>query len=292
MKLLSFGAILWDVIEGQEYIGGAPFNLAAHAAILGLESHLVSAVGNDERGRRALMRVKKLGVRDDLVRIVDAPTGVVDVWLDPGGSPAFTIRQPAAWDYIELSDEDLALIKRMNFDMICFGSLEQRESATKKSLRALLASAAEDGGPQRFCDINLRAPFYDAERVEYSIRNCEILKLNGDEAREICGLLSLPFNGLEDFCRMISGDYGTETVCVTLGDEGCLVYDGEETTRCPGVKVKVVDTVGAGDAFSAAFIARLLNGAKAAEAGEFACRMGALVASKTGAIPDYDPSEL
>jgi fructokinase len=144
----------------------------------------------------------------------------------------------------------------------------------------------------RFCDINLRPPFFNRESVEWSLRSADILKLNDDEARVTGELLNHPLQGLEDFCRWASAAFNIQTLCVTRGAEGCLVYRGGKAVRCPGVRVHVVDTVGSGDAFSAAFIARLLAGASAEQAGQFANKVGALVASRRGAVPEYDPREI
>jgi fructokinase len=292
MKLLSFGAVLWDIIEGEAHIGGAPFNLAAHAARLGMEACLVSAVGKDELGTRALAEMRRLKVRDDFVpQLPDAPTGVVDVRVDEHGAPTFTIRRPAAWDFIALSPDDIRRIRAMKFDVFCFGSLEQRSPVTNSTLRALAEAIPPT---KRFCDINLRPPFYDRERVEWSLAHCDILKLNDDEVRKTCELLGKPRMGenLNRFCRWVSREFAIETVCVTLGAEGCLVHSAGEPARCAGVKVKVVDTVGAGDAFCAAFISRLLARSSAREAGDFACKIGALVASRRGAVPEYDISDI
>jgi len=294
MKLLSFGAVLWDIIEGTPHIGGAPFNLAAHAARFGIESYLVSAVGQDDLARRTLAEIRRQNVRDEFVRTVNAPTGVVDVVVDPHGKPTFTIRQPAAWDMIDFTNDGLARIASLRFDVVCFGSLEQRAPVTNRSLRSLV----EGTRATRFCDINLRAPFYDREKVEWSLAHADILKLNDDEARTITKLLGRRLTGLEQFCKWATRRFPIQIVCVTLGSEGCLVFENDQSAICPGVRVEVVDTVGSGDAFSAAFLSQLLPSPSAKEfkrvvdAGRFANKVGALVASRRGAIPDYDPALL
>lgn len=294
MKLLSFGAVLWDIIEGTPHIGGAPFNLAAHAARLGIESYLVSAVGDDELGRRAIAEIRGQRVRDELVRTAHAPTGVVDVVVDAHGKPTFTIRRPAAWDMIDLTGKDLSRIASLNFDVVCFGSLEQRAAVTNRSLRSLVEATPA----KRFCDINLRAPFYDREKVEWSLAHADILKLNDDEARIIAHLLRQRLTGLEEFCKWVTRSFRIQIVCVTLGAQGCLVFANDQTALCPGVRVEVVDTVGSGDAFSAAFLSQLMAEPpgksidRIAEAARFANKVGALVASRRGAIPDYDPGQV
>jgi len=292
VKLLSFGEVLWDLIEGRAHIGGAPFNLAAHAVRLGAEAWLVSAVGDDDLGSRALERVRALGVNDDYLRVVQRPTGIVDVEVDADGRPTFDIRTGAAWDFITLSGDDLRDMASRGFNVVCYGSLAQRGQVSRETLRTMLDMLGRDGGPVRFCDINLRPPFIEADTVRWSIAAADILKLNDDEARLCCDLLGRPFEGTEAFCRWVADSHGLEAVCVTLGAQGCLVYAGGRSVRCPGVAVKVADTVGAGDAFSAAFLLRYLGGADPEEAGRFACRVGAFVASKAGAVPDYSVEEI
>jgi len=284
MKLLSYGAILWDIIEGDEHIGGAPFNLAAHAAKLGAETHFMSAVGRDELGRRAREWIRRCGIYDKLVKDTDQPTGVVDVKLDADGVPDFTIREPAAWDYITVTDEEVDWIKEQHFDCFCFGSLEQRQPVTKATLRRVLEACRFEWV---LCDINLRMDYYDRERVEYCVKECNILKLNDEEAVKVAQMLDLGLSE-EAACRRLREQYHVEIVCVTCGAEGCRLHTSEGVTDCPGRQVKVADTVGAGDAFTAAFLVKICEGASSQEAGDFACRLGALVASKRGAIPEYD----
>lgn len=290
-RLISIGEVLWDLIEGQAHIGGAPFNLAAHAARLGMDAWLVSAVGDDDLGAKALERVRALRVHDEFVRVVPHPTGVVDVRLDASGRPTFEIRRPAAWDFIGLGEEDRRALAALRADAVCYGTLAQRSATARDGVRRVLAALAAPGGPLRFCDVNLRAPFYDASLVRWAFESADVLKLNDDEVRTCAGLLPGAPGDVEPFCAWAAGAFGLRCVCVTLGAAGCAVYADGRFERCPGVKVRVADTVGAGDAFSAAFLRRWLDGAPAAEAGRFACRVGALVASKPGAVPDYDPEE-
>jgi len=292
VKLLSFGEVLWDLIEGRAHIGGAPFNLAAHAARLGAYAGFVSAVGDDDLGRRALERIRALGVHDDYVHVVGHPTGVVDVQVDAQGQPTFDIRRDAAWDYIRLSPAEVQSVMAEGFDVVSYGSLAQRAPVSRQTLLDLMEALGRDGGPVRFCDINLRPPFIEKDILRWSIASADILKLNDEEARLCCDLLGRPFQGLDPFCRWAADTYGLEAVCVTLGARGCLVYAEGRSARCPGVPVKVDDAVGAGDAFSAAFLWRYLGGAGPEEGGRFACRVGAFVASKAGAVPDYTPGDI
>ena len=288
MKLLSFGAILWDIIEGAEHIGGAPFNLAAHAAKLGVDTHFMSAVGRDDLGRPAREAIRRTGVNDRLVRDTDYPTGVVDVELDAHGVPDFTIREPSAWDHIPVRDEDIAWIDEQGFDCFCFGSLEQRCPVTRATLRRVLAECQFG---RVLCDINLRMQYYDRERVEFCVHASDILKLNDEEAAKVGELLGIAGDEAK-VCGALRSDFSVEIVCVTAGADGCRIHSAEGTVACAGRQVEVADTVGSGDAFAAAFLVKLQHGAGLAEAGDFACRLGALVASKRGAVPEYDPALL
>lgn len=288
MKLLSFGEVLWDIIEGVDHIGGAPFNVAAHAVRLGAEAALVSAVGPDERGDRALRAARDLGVDTRFVRRNDQPTGIVPVTLDPHGHPTFEIVYPAAWDFIEIADADLDSLHAQGFDCFCFGVLSQRSPATRQALRRLLARCSFC---TVLCDVNLRQDYYDRERIEESVRAAHILKLNHEEAEVVGDLLDLPGDET-DICRGLMREHGVAVVCVTAGAEGCRLYSEDGVVACPGVEVEVADTVGSGDAFAAAFLKKLTEGAPLQEAARYANRLGALVASRRGAVPEYDLEEL
>lgn len=288
MKQLSFGELLWDIIRGQEHIGGAPFNYACHAVRLGGEAHLASAVGDDELGRRALDAAKRNGVGVRLVGVNDKPTGTVPVELDENGVPDFDIRFPAAWDFIALSDADLDWISAQGFDVFYFGCLAMRNGPSGRTLEGILGRSSFG---RVLCDVNLRQDYYDRERLAFCMDSCDVLKLNEDEARVI-GRLFGAGEQEEDACRMAREEHGVGIVCVTAGEKGCRIYSPEGMAAVPGRPVQVADTVGAGDAFAAALMAKLGQGADPEEAGAFACRLGELVASRPGAVPDYDAAEL
>ena len=288
MKLLCYGEILWDIIEGVEHIGGATFNFAAHSAKLGQEAHMVSALGRDERGRRARETMRALGVHDEYVRDIDQPTGIVPVTLDAGGTPTFEITYPSAWDFIEIADDELDFIRGHGYDCLYFGVLCMRSPASRGTLERLVDQCSFG---RVFCDINFRQDYYDRERVEFCLRACDILKLNDEEAVVIGRILDV--KGAERaVCDTVRERYDVDIVCVTAGAEGCRIYAGNERVACPGRRVEVADTVGSGDAFAAAMMKKIHEGASLAGAGDFACALGALVASRSGAVPDYDASDL
>lgn len=283
LKILSIGEILWDVIEGEEHLGGAPFNFTVHSARLGHECWLLSAVGDDERGRRAREETARLGVQTRyLGTSLQADTGIATVSNDENGLPRFDIPRPAAFDFLSPTDELLA----DSFDAICFGTLLQNfEPARRATLRVLSTF------PQalRFYDVNLRPGHYDLACVKELLGRATVVKLNESEAAIISGVEA---PSLREFCETQSNLFGLEAMAVTRGPDGCVMLVRGEYAEAPGLQIEVADTVGAGDAFGAAFLHGLTQGWPAAELASFANRVGALVATRHGATPVWTIDEL
>jgi len=307
MTILSIGEILWDVIQGAEYLGGAPFNFAAHARRLGHDVRFISAVGADARGRLALARAGELGLSTRFVRIVpDRPTGTVTVALDAGGQPRFTIHRPAAYDFPHIREEDLRELLDPAPDWIYFGTLQQT-SAEARALTARLMEAAP--AAKRFYDVNLRAGCYTASLVRELIRRATVVKLNEEEVCEVEQMMgmeqsrereravaeygdrSLTVAALMRFCEGGAERLGWEAACVTRAAAGCLAWLGGQSIEAPGYRVEVADAVGAGDAFAAAFLHGLGAGWPPRRIADFANRLGALVAGRAGAIPEWTLEE-
>lgn len=289
MRIASIGEILWDVFGEEERLGGAPFNFAAHAARLGHEVAFLSAVGDDERGREAIRRARELNVSTEYLHVApDAPTGHVTVELDPAGAPSFTIHRPAAYDLFRLSQEELEKLAEFSPDVIAFGTLHQTAPAVKAQVRLLL-----DACPQarRFYDVNLRKDCYNAFLLEDLMLEAGIVKLNAEELEQINQLFGLEFPSLRKACEYWRARYGWEALAVTLGEKGCVALAGEEWVEAPGYPVKVADTVGSGDAFAAAFVHGWMEGWTLGEVADFANRVGAVVASKPGAVPEWTVEE-
>lgn len=290
MTILCIGAVLWDVFGKEEHIGGAPFNLAAHAAKLGHKVLFVSAVGDDDRGRRALERMKALGLDTRFVRrVANAPTGHVSVYVSDKGQPDYTIHRPAAYDFPSLSTDDRAEIARLRPKWICFGTLEQLGPQVRTLTKELISAHPQ---ARRFYDINLRRDSWNADIVRELLAETSILKINDDEVRVVQNMLGDKADKAGAFCRTISKRFGLQGVCVTRGESGCAVWFDGAFVESPGYKVKVADTVGAGDAFAAAFLHGLASNRSIQKTADFANRLGALVASKRGAIPDWSMKEL
>ena len=289
VRALSFGEILWDIIEGVPHIGGAPFNLVAHLSLLGAEVTIVSAVGTDKLGQQAIHRARDFGIDTRFVtEIPELPTGTVDVFLDENGHPDFTIHEGVAWDNLSVQPSKMQGLISIPWDVFCFGTVAQRSTA----IRILLAAILEGLGHTRvFYDVNLRQSYYSGETIGRSLEASTIAKLSDEEVRIIARMLfdrEVTSRSEErSFVRQVADRYGLEVVLVTRGGEGALIYHGGDFGETSCGDVKVVDTVGAGDSFSAGFLYAYLSGHDAFESSLFASRLADLVVSKPGAIPDY-----
>ena len=291
MRIVSVGEILWDVIGEKEYIGGAPLNFAVHARRLGHDVFLLSAVGEDDRGRRAMECLQERGVSTGFVqRLRGKNTGIAEVELDIDGKPIFRIVRPAAYDFVELTVAELERIARLQPDWIYFGTLFHMSSSALTSTLRLLEAAPS---AQRFYDVNLRDGNWSLGLVEQLSSHATVLKLSDSEAEFLDAPVNAGENGssIAQFCRRWSAQYGCETICVTFGERGCAVFHRGQYCEIPAFKVQVSDTVGAGDAFSAAFLHGIGQGWDVALTGRFANAVGALVASRPGATPEWNMDE-
>ncbi len=291
MKSLAFGEILWDVFADHQTLGGAPLNVAGHLARLGADSCIVSAVGADRRGDEALSLVRALGVGADYVSALPGlPTGTATIFLDKG-IPSYEFNDPCAWDAIDLSEEQLKAIQSAEWDVVCFGTLAQRSPASRACLRRILESVS---AKTVFFDVNLRKNYYSREILEDGLKFADILKVNDEEVAILAALLDIPLSAdtEESFADAMIGRYGLRIVLVTLGKAGALARYAGETVRSVPAKVAVVDTVGAGDSFSAGFLAALGRGCPVSRALSFGAELADFVVTRKGAIPEYDEALL
>ncbi|HEX5481036.1 MAG TPA: PfkB family carbohydrate kinase [Terriglobia bacterium] len=290
MKVISVGEVLWDVVGQEEHLGGAPFNFAAHLKRLEHEVFFVSATGQDERGDRITERLKGLGLTTrHIARIRDYPTGIATVDLGGDGQPHFTIHHPAAYDFAKLADTELGELQSEQPDWIYYGTLFQMSPQGRSLIRALTEMNA---GAGRFYDVNLRKNCYEPVLVRDLMSAANVVKLSEEEVPEVGAMLGLAHDLLEDFCRSLARRYSFKAVCVTRGAAGCALEAGGEYAEVPGYSVPVVDAIGAGDAFAAAFLHGLAKGWSAAAIGDFANRVAALVVSCPGAIPAWTIEEV
>jgi fructokinase len=289
VNVISIGEVLWDVVGKAEHLGGAPFNFAAHLNRLGHSVSFISAVGDDARGARILERISEMGLSTRYVsRSVEHATGTVIVTLDGSGQPRYVIHRPAAYDFPQLSEAELGELFSQSVDWIYFGTLHQMSEVAKRLTARLLDSKPDAG---RFYDVNLRVDSYEPALVHELMSRATVVKLNDDEVLEVARMFGDSPASLEDFCRNYSRRFGWEGVCVTQGVRGCVVLIGGEYLESEGYPVQVADTVGAGDAFAAAFLHGLGSGWPAPRIADFANRVGAVVASRTGAIPFWTIAE-
>jgi fructokinase len=291
LNFISIGEVLWDVVGEAEHLGGAPLNFSAHAAKLGHGAYLVSAVGADPRGRKALSHIRALGLTTDFIpTLPEYPTGYVSVTLHDGGQPCFTIHRPAAYDFAQLAPGQLEQLARLAPSWIYFGTLAQTNSVVRSTTSGVIAAAPR---AKRFYDVNLRANSYDREVVSHLLASATLTKLNDVEIGILENLLGDPHHkSIEEFCRKWAARFGWEAACVTRGDKGCALLLGSDYVESPAYPITVVDAIGAGDAFAAGLMHALSSGWDAKRSADFANRLGALIASRTGAIPAWNLREL
>ena len=285
MKVLAYGEILWDIINGEKYLGGAPLNFAAHAVKCGSQAGIISCLGQDELGNQALNLVEKLEVDTSFVqRIEGKDTGTVPVTLIDG-QPEYDITPDVAFDYIDAKAIDFSKIGTC--DAFYFGSLIQRNEQSKSTLYHILQGCRFE---IIFYDVNLRKNCFSKEIIEKSLEYCTILKVNDDEVTTLSELLFNVKLTVGDFSVSVSKEYPqVKLIITTAGKKGCLLYSDNKLSRIPGVPVKVLDTVGAGDAFSAAFLCTYLRNRDYEKAAQIANEVGGFVASSVGPLPDYRP---
>lgn len=280
-EILCVGEVLWDSLPAGLFLGGAPLNVACHLHALGVPVAMVSRVGADRLGEEAIRRISQRGIPTDLVQVDrERATGFVEVTLGVGGSPAYDIVRPVAWDAIEV---DEALVRRAGqARMIVFGSLAQRDETTRSTIRRLCGV-----GALKVFDVNLRPPYDDREIVRQSLQLADIVKLNEDELGRMGAWFGLP-GGVREVAAALDETFGCPTICVTRGSTGAALWRDGRWTEHPGFRVEVRDTVGAGDAFLAGLLAGVLQERDDAELLQHANLMGAYVATRDGAVPPYE----
>ncbi len=291
MKVLSIGEVLWDVFPEREFLGGAPLNVCANLLRCGDEAALVSAVGNDPRGRAALSAMDLLGLTTVFVRtMVDHPTGTACVRKDANGEPVFAIDRPAAYDAIEVDPETFGKLESFRPDWLYMGTLIQTEAAMEALVHDLLVRLPH---VRCFYDMNLRKGHWNLNLVERLCRRASVLKLNEIEAEMLSSLNGVRPEefSLQAFCSAWAQRFSLDVICVTLGANGCLIFSEGKSQRFRGHTIQVNDTVGAGDAFAAGFLHGYHRGRSIAECAGFANALGALVASRPGATPVWRMEE-
>ncbi|WP_270633073.1 carbohydrate kinase family protein [Parabacteroides goldsteinii] len=282
--VVGIGELLWDVLPTGKRAGGAPINFVYHATQMGAEGYAVSAVGNDLSGTEIVQELEKNHISNSL-GTVEYPTGSVMVELKDG-IPTYTIIEGVAWDHIPLTQESIDLVKRA--DAICYGTLALRSQASKETILTLLSYAREDA--LRFFDINIRQSYYSKELIETLLHKANVFKVNDEELvllRSMCDLEGAD----EEVCRKMLRKYNLRYVILTAGSTFSSIYSPDEQSTIPTPKVQVVDTVGAGDSFSGAFVYSILTGKSLREAHQLAVETAAFVCTQEGAWPSYPNKE-
>lgn len=287
--VLAYGELLWDLLPTGAVVGGAPANFAFRMSSFGQKALTISRIGNDKLGADLLKELESRNIDCSLIqRDSQHPTGTVDVRLSERGDATYTINKGVAYDFIELTPTLKELAQAAA--VLYYGSLIQRHSVSRDSLHELISCA-----PQaiKVLDLNLRKDCFTTATVRQSIELANVLKLNDDEAREVGSLLEFDGTAPERFAEQIMRRFDLDACIVTKGIKGAYARanNGQEAWS-PGYDVKVADTVGSGDSFTAAFIHKYLAGASLAECCEFGNRIGALVAGKTGGMCPIGPDEI
>lgn len=279
---IGLGEVLWDLLPGGRQLGGAPANFAYHAHALGAESLVVSRVGRDDLGRDLLERLNALGLATSGIAVDPvAPTGSVSVTLDPTGKPAYTIHLDVAWDLLEADPEGLRAAA--GADAVCFGTLAQRHPVARESIRRLLQATR----PDALCifDINLRQRFWSREVIVESLALATVLKLNDEELPILADLLGWPADDDHRLLARLAERFDLRAVALTRGARGSLLWTAGRTWNWPGSDLKVADTVGAGDSYTAALALGLLSGKAPEDILRIAHRVADFVCTQSGATP-------
>ena len=292
MLIWSIGEVLWDVFAEHETLGGAPLNVCANLQRLGDEAVLLSAVGDDVRGHLALKRMQMLGLSMKGIHVVPGlPTGVALVDANERGETTFVIPRPAAFDDLSIDAGLLENAKNAQADWLYFGTLLHTSPAILDFTTRLAARLPQT---RTLYDMNLRTGHWNLELVQQLSQLATVLKLNDVEAETLFKLTHIEDAtfSLEEFCSEWSSSYSIDVICITLGPAGCMIYERGTFHRVPGFEVTVVDTVGAGDAFTAAFLHGYHRGWPVVRTARFANALGALVASRAGATPQWTLDEI
>ncbi len=284
--VVGMGEALWDVLPEGKKIGGAPANFAYHVSQFGLPSCVVSAVGDDALGKEILENFTSKGL-NQLIAEVPYPTGTVQVEIDPAGVPQYEIKENVAWDNIPYTARLEQLAERTK--AVCFGSLAQRNVVSRNTINRFFDAMPRTADSLVVFDVNLRQGFYNKEIICNSMERCNILKINDEELVTVSRMFGYPGIDLQDKCWILLGKYNLKMLILTCGINGSYVFTPGNVSFQPTPKVEVADTVGAGDSFTAAFIASILKGKSVQEAHSLAVQTSAYVCTKKGAMPILPP---
>ncbi|MBC7842368.1 MAG: carbohydrate kinase [Gemmatimonadaceae bacterium] len=280
-RVVGIGELLWDLLPTGAQIGGAPANFSYHAGALGAEARTISRVGDDALGHELLAQLTALGVSTECVQVDPTmPTGTVAVEIDADGQPCFDIRANVAWDHLQV--DAAAMHAASSADALCFGTLAQRDPVSRAAIRTLVAASSSDA--LRVLDVNLRQQYYSRALIEESLTLATVLKVNDLELPRLVALFSLE-GDLRAQLEQLAERWQLRAIALTRGDRGSVLLTAHEWSEHPGVSVEVKDTIGAGDAFTAAMTVGLLSGWALDDVNGHANEVAAFVASCSGGTP-------
>jgi len=281
--VVGLGEVLWDMLPAGKQLGGAPANFAYHAQQLGARAAIVSAVGKDALGDELLAQLRSVGLDTSHIAVLeDRPTGTVSVTLDAAGVPSYVIHENVAWDFIPSPGSFAPLAYEA--DAICFGSIAQRSPVSRKTIGEYLSSAVM--GNLSVFDINLRQQYYNVGIIRGSLLHANVLKINDQEIHTLGGLLEMPPDENVIIATLLEHTR-LKLIAVTRGDKGSSLFTPHALSHHPGYMTKIVDTVGAGDAFTAALVIGVLRGDPLDKINADANRLASFVCSQAGAMPSY-----
>ena len=284
--VVGIGELLWDVFPDHKQMGGAPCNFAFHVSKLGLESLAISAIGKDDLGDELIQKLDEVELNYDIQK-VDYPTGTVQVTLSGDGIPQYEICEPVAWDFIEMKEPYKEMAK--NTSAVCFGSLAQRGEISRAFIRTFVSHVPDSS--LKVFDINLRQQFYTKALIHESLSICNVLKINDDEIKVVAELFDLTGTDQEN-CQALLNMYKLKLVALTCGTDGSYLINKDEISFKGTPKVKVADTVGAGDSFTSALVVGILNGDALGKTHKMAVELSAFVCTQKGAMPEYSSTEI
>lgn len=287
--MVGVGELLWDLLPSGKVLGGAPSNFAYMCRVLGNEGIVASRVGDDVMGRAARDALLVRGLDASHIQLdAEHKTGTAQVVIDSDGQPRFTIADSVAWDYLQWTPE-WEKISRVT-DVVCFGTLAQRSQTAAQTIMQFLQQIPAEA--LRICDVNLRSPFYSLEALDRSLRCAQIAKLNEQELHKVAAMFQLKGSGEESLARSLLTGFELQLVCITRGARGSLLVSKTESVEHDGIKVKVADAIGAGDAFTACVAHSYIRGRSLDEISEMANRFASWVATQSGATPVVSEDKL
>lgn len=282
LLVVGMGEALWDMLPEGRKLGGAPANFAYHVSQFGLDSRVVSAVGDDELGDEILTNFAEKQL-ECLIEKVPYPTGTVQVTLDAKGIPCYEIKEGVAWDNIPFTPALEALAKQTR--AVCFGSLAQRNAVSCETINRFIDEMPKGDDVLKIFDINLRQHFYGKELIEASLKKCNVLKINDEELEVVAEMFGFASIDFQDKCWILLAKYNLKMLILTCGVNGSYVFTPGEVSFLETPQVQVADTVGAGDSFTGSFVAAILKGNSVKEAHRLAVDVSAYVCTQNGAMP-------